>query len=411
MVLRKRRATHALAEPATVKVKKPFSSGMWLLVIAVTAIVGFAVGNRSDQLLGLIPPLFGQKVYTAPIDLSSVEKTFRTLKANYDGNIDDATLIEGANRGMVSAIGDTYTVFLNKDEAATFDNELTGNIGGGVGAEISIRNDKPTIIRVLKDNPAIKAGLLAGDTIVRVNDESVDGKTVDQVVSRIRGEVGTTVKIEVLRGTQLKEFTVTRAIINNPSVDSTVNGKLGTITISRFDSETGNLARAAAQQLKSAGVTAVILDLRGNGGGYVDAAQDVTGIWLDNKIIVTERAGGKVIEELRSGKNPILTDIPTVVLVNRGTASASEIVSGALQDYGVATLVGERTFGKGSVQRLIDLPDGAQLKVTIARWFTPDGKNITSDGISPDITVSTGQEDLNANKDPQLDAAKKQLGL
>ena len=405
---------HTEAQPthaSTKKTMKPFTSNAWFVILGITAILAFFAGTRSDQIISVVAPLFGQKVYTADIDLSSVETTFRELKANFDGTLDDKTLIEGANRGLVSAAGDTYTLFLNSKEAAEFDNDLTGKIGGGIGAEISIRNDKITIIRVLKDNPAIKAGLLAGDQVQKINDESTDGLTVEQSVAKIRGEVGTTVKLQVLRGSESKEFTVTRATVNNPSVDSTIAGTLGTLTISRFDSETGSLARAAAREFKNAGVTHVILDLRGNGGGYVDAAQDVAGLWLDNKIVVSERTGGKVVDELRSGKNPLLAGLQTVVLVNSGTASASEIVAGALQDYGVAKLLGERTFGKGSVQKLIDLPEGAQLKVTIARWYTPNGKNITTDGITPDTVVGLTADDANASRDPQLDAAKKQLAL
>lgn len=405
---------HAAEQPTLApvkKVRKPFSSNAWLIILGLTTVLAFFAGTRSDQIIGVIAPLFGQKVYTGDVDLSSVETTFRELKANFDGTLDDKVLIEGASRGLVDAAGDTYTLFLNSKEAAEFDNDLTGNIGGGIGAEISIRGDKITIIRVLKDNPAIKAGLLAGDHVQKINDESTDGLTVEQAVAKIRGEVDTTVKLQILRGTEIKEFTVTRAIVSNPSVDSSIEGSLGTLTISRFDSETGGLARAAAQEFKNAGVTQVILDLRGNGGGYVDAAQDVAGLWLDNKIVVSERIGGRVFEELRSGKNPLLAGIQTIVLVNGSTASASEIVAGALQDYGVAKLVGERTFGKGSVQTLIDLPEGAQLKVTIARWYTPNGKNITTDGITPELVVGLSADDANAGRDPQLDAAKKQLGL
>lgn len=192
---------------------------------------------------------------------------------------------------------------------------------------------------------------------------------------------------------------------------SSVKDNVGILTVSRFDNETSSLARAAAQDFKNQGVKGVILDLRGNGGGYVDAAQDLAGLWLDGKVVVTERTGGKIVDQLKSTRNPILADILTVVLVNGGSASASEIVAGALQDYKVAKLVGEKTFGKGSVQKLIDLPEGAQLKVTVARWYTPNGKNITEEGISPDLTATLTTEDVNAGVDPQFDAAKKALGL
>ncbi|TAL14869.1 S41 family peptidase [Patescibacteria group bacterium] len=394
------------------KAKKVVSANVLFLIIAATAVVGFFVGTQSNQILAFIGPVFGIKTYAGNVDLSSLQATYKALKANYDGTLDDKTLIDGANKGMVSAAGDTYTLFMNAKDAASFADDLSGNIGGGIGAEISIRSDKVTIVGVLKDDPAAKAGLQAGDTVLTINDVSTTGLTVDQAVSKIRGDVGTTVKLSIDRAGQTMDFVVTRATITSPSVTSTVSsGGLGILTISRFDSETSSLARAAAQDFKTRGVKSVILDLRDNGGGYVDAAQDVLGLWLDNKVVVTERTNGKVVSSLRSGSNPLLAGLPTVVLVNGNSASASEIVAGAMQDYKVAMLVGEKTFGKGSVQKLIDLPDGAELKVTVARWYTPNGKNITAQGITPDITVSLSAADSNAGKDPQLDAAQKELGL
>ena len=165
------------------------------------------------------------------------------------------------------------------------------------------------------------------------------------------------------------------------------------------------------RRLESPATLAVVLDLRNNGGGYVDAAKDVAGLWLDNKIVVTERNGNVIKDAIRTGSNALLTGIPTIVLVNGSTASASEIVAGALQDYKVAKLVGENTFGKGSVQELIPLMDGAELKVTIARWYTPNGKNIANGGIKPDTIVSYTQIDIDSGSDPQFNEAIKQLGL
>jgi carboxyl-terminal processing protease len=272
---------------------------------------------------------------------------------------------------------------------------------------------------VLANNPAEKAGLKTGDVITAVNDQSSVGWTADKTATQVRGEVGTTVKIAVLRGGEVKTFTVTRATVNNPSVQSSVENGVGTLTISRFDSETGSLARTAAQGFKQQNVKKVILDLRGNGGGYLTAAQDVAGLWLNNQVVVSERTNGKVTDELKSGTNPLLQGLPTVVLVDGSSASASEIVAGALQDHKVATLIGEKTFGKGTVQKVIDLTgssllgdttsNGSILKVTIARWYTPNGKNITKEGITPDQTVKLSAEDVDAGKDPQLDAAKAHL--
>jgi len=371
---------------------------------------GYVAGTFNHQIIGVVAPLFGIKASGATLDLSSLQSTYQALKANYDGDIDDAKLIESANRGLVSALGDDYTVYFNKSEAADFSNDLSGTIGGGIGVELSLRNGFITVVRVLADNPAEKAGVAVGDVIGKVNDVEIPTtESINDVVTKIRGDVGTTVKLTVVRGTEVKDFTITRANVTNPSVYSSVVDGVGIMTITRFDDQTGQLARAAAQSFKNQNVKSVIMDLRGNGGGYLTAAQDVAGIWLNNKTVVSERTNGKVVDELKSGTNTILEGIPTVVLVNASSASASEIVAGALQDHGVAKLVGEKTFGKGSVQKLITLPQGAELKVTIAKWYTPNGKNISKQGITVDKEAARTVDDINANRDPQLDAAKALL--
>jgi len=381
-------------------------TGVVVLAFVVIAGIGYVAGTFNNQIMGAVAPLFGLKSYSGQLDLSTLQDTYRAVKGNYDGNIDDAALIEGANRGLVDALGDEYTVYMNKKETEEFDNSLTGNIGGGIGVEVGERNGILTVLRLLKDNPAEKAGLQLGDFIIKVNDESVEDVSVDQAVSKIRGEAGTTVKLTVVRGGEQKDFTITRAIVNNPSVYSTVKDGIGTMTVMRFDAETGSLARAAAQDFKDQNVKKVVLDLRGNGGGYLTAAQEVASLWLDKKTVVSERTNGKVVDELKTGSNPLLGGIPTVVLVNGSSASASEIVAGALQDHKAAKLVGVKTFGKGSVQKLLMLPGGAQLKVTIASWYTPNGKNISKQGITPDVVIEMTAEDINANRDPQLEAAK-----
>ena len=408
---------HSMAAP--LPQSNGVSKNMYLLTIAVVTVIAFVAGTRSNDIVGAVAPVLGIKVETGTLDLSSVQRTYQQLKANYDGTLDTQKLIDGASRGLVAAAGDQYTVFMDAQEAKDFNNDLSGKIGGGVGAEIGVRSGQPTIIRVLANNPAEKAGLKTGDVITAVNDQSSVGWTADKTATQVRGEVGTTVKIAVLRGREVKTFTVTRATVNNPSVQSSVENGVGTLTISRFDSETGSLARTAAQGFKQQNVKKVILDLRGNGGGYLTAAQDVAGLWLNNQVVVSERTNGKVTDELKSGTNPLLQGLPTVVLVDGSSASASEIVAGALQDHKVATLIGEKTFGKGTVQKVIDLTgssllgdttsNGSILKVTIARWYTPNGKNITKEGITPDQTVKLSAEDVDAGKDPQLDAAKAHL--
>jgi carboxyl-terminal processing protease len=385
------------------------SKKVYFLTIAIVAVIGFAAGTRGSEIIGAVAPVLGFKVASGTIDLTEVQKTYAQLQANYEGKLDTKALVAGASRGLVAAAGDQYTVFMDSKEAAAFNNDLSGTIGGGVGAEIGIRSDQPTIIRVLADNPAERAGLLAGDVIIKINDQSTIGWTADKTATQIRGDVGTTVKISVLRGTDTKDVTVTRATVTDPSVRSRVQGDTGILTLSRFDSQTGDLARKAAQSFVQQHVKKVVLDLRGNGGGYLTAAQDVAGLWLDNKVVVTERVGGKITNTITSVDNPLLAGLPTVVLVDSNSASASEIVAGALQDYKAATLVGEKTFGKGTVQKVLNLDDGALLKVTVAHWYTPNGKNITKEGIEPNTKVAISATDINAGNDPQLDAALSQL--
>lgn len=396
---------NSMATP--VEPSRGVSRGMYFLTIAIVALVGFALGTRQNELYKAVGSVVGMKISTDTIDTSSLQTTFQKLQESYDGEIDVPTLIEGANRGMVAALGDDYTVYMSSEEAEQFEKDLSGNIGGGVGAEIGVRSDQPTILRTLADTPAEKAGLLAGDVIVKVNSESTIGWNAGETALAIRGEIGSTVKIVVIRdGKEEKEFSITRAEITSPSVEAEVEDGIGMLTVSRFDSETAKLTKAAAEDFERQGVKGVIVDLRGNGGGYLSAAQDMAGLWLDNKIIVSERRGDEVLEELRSSSSPVLAGVPTVVLVNESSASASEIVAGALQDYGAAELIGQKTFGKGTVQKLVSLGGGAELKVTIARWYTPNGRNITSEGIAPDQSVERSTDDVNAGKDPQMDAAK-----
>lgn len=393
------------------QIKKRLSANLWLVVVAVAVAIGYVAGVYHYQIEAAIGPVFGYNAHSGSIDLNTLQQTYNKLAASYDGKLDVTKLIQGANKGLVDAAGDTYTIYMTPQEATDYNNGLSGNIGGGIGAEIGLRNDKISIIRTLSDNPAEKAGLAANDIILSINDQSTSGWSVDKAVSLIRGEVGTTVKLTIQRGEEIKNYTITRATINNPSVESSVTDGIGVLKISRFDSETGNLARAAAQSFIKQGVKSVILDLRGNGGGYVNSAGDVAGLWLDNKIVVTERNGVSVKATIRTGSEAILAGKPTVVLVNGATASASEIVSGALQDYHTAKLVGEKTFGKGSVQELIPLEGGSQLKVTVAKWYTPNGKNITKNGITPDVTVDLVQADIDKGVDPQLNKAKSLLGV
>ena len=378
----------------------------WFLTLVIVAIVSFVAGARSDALFANVASVFGVRTSNKTIDLSSVQKTYQELVANYDGKLDTQKLIYGANRGLVEAAGDPHTAYMDPDETKEFDKSLSGQIGGGIGAEIGLRNNKPTIIKPLENSPAQKAGIKAGEAIVKVNDEASSDWSVEKVVSKIRGEVGTSVKLTLLSDGQEREVSVVRQNIVSPAVESEIDGEIGILKVNRFGDDTVSLARKYASEFVEKGVKKVILDLRNNPGGTVGAAQGLLGIWLDNQIAMTERRGSEIVKTLRTTGTPILGNMKTVVLINSNSASASEITAGALREYGKATLVGQKSYGKGSVQIVLGLPGGSQMKVTEARWYTPKGKNIDKTGIEPDVKVDLSSDDVNNNVDPQMDKAK-----
>lgn len=378
----------------------------WFLTLVIVAIVSFVAGARSDALFANVASVFGVRTSNKTIDLSSVQKTYQELIANYDGKLDTQKLIYGANRGLVEAAGDPHTAYMDPDETKEFDKSLSGQIGGGIGAEIGLRNNKPTIIKPLENSPAQKAGIKAGEVIVKVNDEASSDWSVEKVVSKIRGEVGTSVKLTLLSGSQTREVSVVRQNIVSPAVESEIDGEIGILKVNRFGDDTVSLSRKYASEFVEKGVKKVILDLRNNPGGTVGAAQGLLGIWLDNQIAMTERRGSEIVKTLRTTGTPILGNMKTVVLISGNSASASEITAGALREYGKATLVGQKSYGKGSVQIVLGLPGGSQMKVTEARWYTPKGKNIDKTGIEPDVKVDLSSDDVNNNVDPQMDKAK-----
>ena len=378
----------------------------WFLTLVIVAIVSFVAGARSDALFANVASVFGVRTSNKTIDLSSVQKTYQELIANYDGKLDTQKLIYGANRGLVEAAGDPHTAYMDPDETKEVDKSLSGQIGGGIGAEIGLRNNKPTIIKPLENSPAQKAGIKAGEAIVKVNDEVSSDWSVEKVVSKIRGEVGTSVKLTLLSGGQTREVSVVRQNIVSPAVESEIDGEIGILKVNRFGDDTVSLSRKYTSEFVEKGVKKVILDLRNNPGGTVGAAQGLLGIWLDNQIAMTERRGSEIVKTLRTTGTPILGNMKTVVLINGNSASASEITAGALREYGKATLVGQKSYGKGSVQIVLGLPGGSQMKVTEARWYTPKGKNIDKTGIEPDVKVDLSSDDVNNNIDPQMDKAK-----
>lgn len=386
------------------------SKRVLFFAIVLTMVVSFILGTRSYEFQNSLAALVGIKTSNETIDTRGLQEVYQRLKANYDGDINTQALLEGANHGLVNAVGDKYTTYLTQKEAEELDKDLRGDIGAGIGAEITQRAGQPTIARILPDNPAGAAGLKAGDVIVGINDVSADGWDAEKAANAIRGEDGTTVELVVRRGKETKTFNITRAIVDNPSVYSEVKSGVGILTISRFDEETGALARKAAEEFVSRNVKGVIIDVRSDGGGYMDAAIDVASLWLKKTdIVVSQRERGSTSNTMYANGNAVLADTPTILLMNGGTASASEIVAAALHDHGKAKLFGEKTFGKGSVQQIIKLSGGSALRVTISHWYTPNNQNVGGKGITPDKKIELTEKDANAGRDPQLAAAIKEL--
>jgi carboxyl-terminal processing protease len=377
-----------------------------IILLALTLVLGFGMGVASLFVYG---KYFGIDA-TPGNDLSiSIKNTYNNLKDNFDGNLDTQKLIDAANKGMVNAASDQYTLYLSSTEAKAFQNDLNGSIGSGIGVELGVRNDRIVILRTLADNPALRAGMQAGDYIVSVDGKSSTGWTAYDAAKNIRGETGTMVKVVVERDGKQITYDLKRETINNLSVDSYLKGDYGVLRILRFDEQTADLAKSAVKDFKSKNVKGIIIDLRNNGGGYVSAARDVVGLWLNNKVVMTERTGDQIIDTIKTGNSAIVQGMKTIVIVNGSSASASEILAGALKDYNAAKIIGEKSFGKGSVQKLVDLIGGAQLKVTVARWYTPNSKNITGQGIEPDVNVVFSSDDMNRGVDNQLEAAISEL--
>ena len=385
--------------------EKQVSLSSVIIISIVTLAVGFAVGLNWNS----VTSIFVHKKVVSKIDFSSLDSIYERLAENYDGELDKTALVEGAKRGLVEAAGDTYTYYMTANEAEEFEKDLNGDVGAGIGVEIGQRDGLIKVLRTTPDNPARKAGVLAGDIIYKADGEDISAKSVEDVAKKLRGQAGTKVKLTVVRNNKEIDFELTRETINNVSVYSDYKGKTAIITITRFDQDTGRLAREKAEEAIKKGCDKFIIDLRGNGGGYVSAAKEVASLWLDGQLVVEQRSESGLYNEKTyadRGK-AILAGKKTIILTNGSTASASEIVAGALKDHNMATILGEKTYGKGSVQVLENFFTGEMLRVTVAKWYTPNGKNINKEGIEPDVKVERTFEQINKEIDPQLDAALK----
>lgn len=388
-----------------------------------TAIYGFAagaiflsgIGIGSGRIVLSRDQLFRRSVQEglpANLDYTAVEQVYDTLKRDFDGKLEANKLLDGLMSGLARATGDPHTEYLNSEAAREFNDQLNGTFTG-IGAELSKdAQGNLTVIAPIAGFPAEKAGLRAKDVIYEIDGESTNGLSISDGVSKIRGPKGTKVNLTIVRGnTEEIKLEIVREQITIASVTHEIKeGNIGYIKVSRFSDDTGSLAQKAATELKNAGVKGIILDLRNNPGGLLDASVTLSSLWLpQGKTILTERRDDTVVRDFKAkGSSPLL-GVPTIVLINEGSASASEITAGALRDNDAATLLGEKTYGKGSVQQLENLLNGGVLKITIAHWYTPNGININKEGIKPDKEVKLSLDDAKNQRDPQLDAARAEL--
>lgn len=329
---------------------------------------------------------------------------------------DQENKVYGAISGLVNSYKDPYTVFFPPQEAKLFNDQVKGSFGG-VGMEVGIKNNSITVIAPMKGSPAEKAGVESGDIITEINKKKTDGLDIETAVSLIRGDVGTTVDLGIARkdATEIEHIVITREIVKLPVIDTSEKGNTFVISLYSFSENSAQLFTDALNTFQKSGKTNLIIDLRNNPGGYLDAAVDIASYFLPaGKTIVKENSGSDHTEIIHQSKGYTLLDrIPkTVILINGGSASASEILAGALSEQGVAKLVGTTSFGKGSVQEVIDLPDKSSVKITVAKWLTPKGVSISEKGIVPEIIVEnkpTKDPKTGKYNDPQLEAALKLL--
>lgn len=331
-----------------------------------------------------------------------------TLHENFLEDLDDKDLFYGAVEGMVAATGDPYTAFSDPKSTKQFRETLQGEFSG-IGIEIGIRQGLVTVIAPLDGSPAEAAGIEAGDIIVGVDGEDVEqNTTIDEVVRKIRGQRGEAVTLKIARQGQadLQDIVIVRDIITIESIKLNIDNRIAHLEVTSFNGDTAEQFAAAAGTIAKSDVSGIVLDVRGNPGGFLQTAVDIASFFLEpGTPIVSER--GKEDKEYKAKGNPILRDIPVVVLVDQGSASASEILAGALQDQRQVKIIGEQSFGKGSVQELIDLKDGSSVRVTIAKWYTPGGRSINEEGITPDIKVEDDRE--TEDIDEQLERAIEEL--
>lgn len=384
--------------------KKNIVNGVIVIIVASGIFgAGFYVGQK-QVLCPILPP--------STVDFSLFWDAYNKLHENFISpeTITDQKIMYGAIEGMTNSLNDPYTAFFNPQEAKTFQQDLAGSFDG-IGVEVGVKKGQLTIIAPLNDMPGEKAGLKAGDIIVKIDGKTTADVSIDQAVALIRGKKGTSVTLTIFRDgfADTKDITIVRDTIKVDSINWEMKeGNVAYISIHQFDQSLSADFKKVAFEVVSGGAKKIVLDLRNNPGGYLEVSQEIAGWFLSPDQVVTIEDFGKSKEQqiYKAQGSGAFARYPIVVLINRGSASASEILAGALRDNRGVQLVGEKSFGKGSVQEVIGLRDNKSfLKVTIAKWLTPKGISISEVGLAPDVKIEVTESDSTANKDPQLEKA------
>lgn len=397
-----------------------------VMLVILTATITFMITTM--VIYNKFSDVYSNKSSTSSINAenSSTEtalvKTLETfkmmLKQKYIGEIDEEKMMDGAIKGYVEGLGDPYTTYLTKEEMQEFIEETNSEyVGIGVYLTNSKTDNTILVVGIMKAAPALEAGIQAGDVIEKVNDVAYTGDQLDDAIKILKGEEGTDVKVTVLRDGKEIDLTVTRRKITVEHVDSQMlENNIAYIQVDSFDSGVAEDFKKQITELKNGGAKGIIIDLRSNGGGIVDEATGIADLFLkENETILITKGKDEKEETTVSKNKPIIQDIPLVVLVNEGTASASEILAGALKDkYPNTTVVGKTTYGKGVIQTLYNLTDGSGLKITTEEYFTPNHNKINKEGIKPDVEVNltkdaNGYYETEIDKDAQILKAKEIL--
>lgn len=392
------------------KLKKFKVKYLGITVIAVLLVIGsFGLGLKMGT-NGQIP-YCKTVVQPGTLDFSLFWDAYNTLQEKFidPAKIDNQKVIYGAIAGMTKSLGDPYTDFFTPEQAKLFEQDLSGSFGG-IGVQIGVKNDKLTIIAPLVGTPGDRAGLKAGDVVVKIGEVDSISMSNEEAVSLIRGPKGTNITLTIFREgwDNTKDFTITRDTIVIPSIKwSLKEDDVAYIQIFQFDENLNSDFREIAMEIIASPAKKIVLDLRNDPGGYLNVCKDIAGWFLPKDKIVTIEDFGKDKEKknyLTDG-NGALENYPLVILMDQGSASASEILAGTLRDNRGIKLIGEKSFGKGSVQEVVDFNDGSFLKITIAKWLTPKGESISEVGLTPDIEIKISEQDAKDGKDPQLDKA------